>query len=211
MTSSYLLSKRYPKKCTSWDAYQTFDRFCPEGYNTYHQGKHGWKVCSLQYEKDGTTWQDGSGNKYGNACPGPKNGMLPFQATLYDPRDCPHGMYETIPYELRIRRFNLHEPRSDLDRLDYLQLPMEYNGTGYKNLRAKYDVQNQYGKLPQFADDDVTYPPVSDETQPISQPYLINEMAKQSRDEGWSTLTSRMDSEMGGFYGEPVSVYQRGW
>jgi len=87
---------------------------------------------------------------------------------------------------------------------------MKYNGVGYQSLRANYDVQGQYGKLPQYADDDVTYPPVSDETQ-LAQPYLINEMNKQSRDEDWSTITSRSDSEMGGFYGEPVSRRKRGW
>ena len=209
MTTSYLLSKKYPRKCTSWSSYQTNDRICPEGFNTYHQGKHGWKVCSLQYEKDGSTWQDGSGNK--TECNGPKNGMLPFQATLYNPDDCPQGMYETIPYQLRIRRFNLHEPRSDLDRLDYFQLPMKYSGTGYENLRSRYNVQGKYGKLPQYADDDVTYPPVWNETLPV-QNYLVNEMAKQGRDEDWSTLTSRSDyPTLGGFYGEPVLKANRGW
>ena len=153
---------------------------------------------------------DGSGNKYAEECPNPKNGLSPFQATLYDPRDCPQGMYETIPYELRIRRFDLHQKRSELDRLDYFQLPMRYNATGYNSLRANYDVNGKFGKLPQYADDDVTYPPVSDYTQPV-QPYLINEMNIQARDENWSTLTTRGDPVLGGFYGEPATRTQRGY
>lgn len=165
----------------------------------------GRKTCSNNPQTKPTcieegcgNWQNGSSNEWAKGCPTPKSGWRTSRATLYDDRDPAEGwLYNTIPYQIRRQ---LHTPRAEYDRYDYFQLPTRYDGTGYQVLRG--------WKRPQYAEDMVDVPPVWDETRLFSaQPYPIQQEAKRSLEEGWSTLTTREDGGTGingAFYGTPV-------
>lgn len=225
MTSSYQIARRPHRKGTLFEAYAINGNVCPgKGFDTYFYGNHDWKFCVPNpgscngvnncrgQQKGGqcsdgnrcvgtecNNWQDGSSNSFGKECMTPKSGWRIARPVLYDDRDTPDGFLYggQIPYQMRRQ---LHEPRAEFDRYDYYQLPTRYAGTGYEVLKNF--------KKPQYALDMVDVPPVwSDRHLMNNQSYQIQQQAKQSEEEAWSTLLTNDDRGItGAFYGQPNST-----
>lgn len=202
MTSSFNLSRRPKQKETLWGSYFRNQGICPPGFVTTFVGHQDWKVCTPISEEsscsDGEkiTWQDGSANPNKKVWPPPGNARE-FSATLYEPNVSPSWMYNQIPYQMRR---NLHEPRAYFDRYDYYSIPTNYNGTGYDTVRWW---PSEGGKIPQYAGDNVDYPPVWNPFV-AQQPYPTQVGAEEGRNKKWTTLNSRnaIGNKAGCFYGQ---------
>lgn len=217
MTSSFNLSRRPKQKKTLWGSYFRNQGICPPGFATTFVGHQDWKVCTPITEevpvvpdrpncpntdtsgkkmgKQAIGWQDGSANPNKKVWPPPGNSRE-FSATLYEPNVSPSWMYNQIPYQMRR---NLHEPRAYFDRYGYYSTPMNYNGTGYDTIRWW---PSEGGKIPQYAGDNVDYPPVWNPFV-AAQPYPAQVKAEEGREKKWTTLNSRNAANKAGcFYGQ---------
>jgi hypothetical protein len=206
MTSTFNLSRRPQKKKNDWTGFFRNSGICPVGFTTEFVGHHDWKICRLERDEDGRTWQDGSANIEAQTTHFPPPEVTrTFSSTLYGPTaDEPqywiHG--GRIPYNMRRQ---LHEPRAYFDRYGYYPRKTHYDGTGYSPTRWW---PAEGGKVPQYADDNVEYPPVWDPYR-STQPYEAQEASKEGIEERWTSLTTRYGTDnFGCFYGDCASDKQ---